>query len=107
MGPHPRPRRRRRAPGRRHGPDPVRLLPSAEPIGPPLSDAPRAHCLDSSVMSDTAPYNPNTKGWPAAIATSLLALGLLFFAYSVHNNTYRHPRDPMFKQVYSDQKAAH
>jgi hypothetical protein len=58
-------------------------------------------------MSETGYYNPNTKGWPAAIATSLLALGLLFFAYSVHKNTYRNPRDPMYKQVYADQPAAH
>jgi hypothetical protein len=58
-------------------------------------------------MSQSGYYNPNTKGWPAAIITSLLALGLFFFAYTVHNNTYRNPRDPMFKQVYSDQKGGH
>ncbi len=45
-------------------------------------------------------YDPNKLGWPAAAVTTVATLGLLFAAYTIHNNTYRHPRDPMNFQVY-------
>jgi len=45
-------------------------------------------------------YDPNKLGWPAAAVTVVGTLGLLFMAYTIHNNTYRHPRDPMNFQVY-------
>lgn len=45
-------------------------------------------------------YDPNKQGWAAAAVTAVATLGLLFAAYTIHNNTYRHPRDPMNFQVY-------
>jgi hypothetical protein len=45
-------------------------------------------------------YDPNKLGWPAAAVTTVATLGLLFTAYTIHKNTYRHPRDPMNFQVY-------
>lgn len=45
-------------------------------------------------------YDPNKLGWPAAAVTTVATLGLLFTAYTIHKNTYRHPRDPMSFQVY-------
>ncbi len=45
-------------------------------------------------------YDPNKQGWAAAAVTTVATLGLLFTAYTIHNNTYRHPRDPMNFQVY-------
>ncbi len=55
-------------------------------------------------------YNPNTQGWPFAGVVCLLTLGLLFFAYSTHERTYLHPRNPMNQQVFHAEdvaKAAH
>lgn len=51
-------------------------------------------------------YNPNKLGWGAAAVTVIGTLGLLFTAYSIHNKTYRHPRDPMMQQVYYERDAA-
>ena len=51
-------------------------------------------------------YNPNKLGWGAAAVTVVGTLGLLFTAYSIHNKTYRHPRDPMMQQVYHARDAA-
>ena len=51
-----------------------------------------------SYMSVT--YDPNKQGWTAAAVTTVATLGLLFTAYTIHKNTYRHPRDPMNFQVY-------
>lgn len=45
-------------------------------------------------------YDPNKQGWAAAAVTTVATLGLLFTAYTIHKNTYRHPRDPMNFQVY-------
>ena len=45
-------------------------------------------------------YDPNKLGWTAAAVTTVATLGLLFTAYTIHNHTYRHPRDPMNFQVY-------
>jgi hypothetical protein len=53
------------------------------------------------------PYNPNTQGWGFALVVCLLTAGLAGMAYTIHNNTYRHPRDPMTRQVYADQPDAH
>ncbi len=53
-------------------------------------------------------YDPNKLGWGAAAVTTVATLGLLFTAYTIHNNTYRHPRDPMNQQVYhAEDNAAH
>lgn len=43
------------------------------------------------------PINPTKEGWPAAIATTILAIALWFGAYSIHKATYRDPTDPMFR----------
>lgn len=48
------------------------------------------------------PYNPNTQGWGFALVVCVLTGGLFYGAYSVHSATYRHPRDPMATQVYSE-----
>lgn len=45
-------------------------------------------------------YDPNRQGWGAALATCVLTAALGFTAYTIHKNTYRHPRDPMTQQVY-------
>lgn len=45
------------------------------------------------------PYNPNTQGWGFALVVCLLTAGLAGTAYTIHKNTYRHPRDPMATQV--------
>lgn len=37
--------------------------------------------------------HPSTQGWGAAVATCLLALGLLFGAYSIHKATYQSPNE--------------
>lgn len=55
----------------------------------------------------TKPYNPNTQGWGFALVVCLMTAGLAGMAYTIHNNTYRHPRDPMTRQVYADQPDAH
>ena len=53
-------------------------------------------------------YDPNKQGWGAAVVTCVFTAGLLYGAYSIHKNTYRHPRDPMNVQVYhaADSKPA-
>lgn len=51
-------------------------------------------------------YNPNKLGWGAAAVTVVGTLGLLFMAYSIHERTYRHPRDPMNVQVYHERDKA-
>lgn len=51
-------------------------------------------------------YDPNKLGWGAALVTCALTAGLAFTAYSIHTSTYRHPRDPMFQQVYHQADAA-
>ena len=51
-------------------------------------------------------YDPNKQGWAAAAVTTVATLGLLFTAYTIHKNTYRHPRDPMNVQVYHERDAA-
>ncbi len=48
------------------------------------------------------PYNPNTQGWGFALVVCVLTAGLFGTAYTIHKNTYRHPRDPMATQVYAD-----
>jgi hypothetical protein len=54
----------------------------------------------------SAAYDPNKQGWGAAAITCLLTAGLAFTAWSIHNATYRHPRDPMAVQVYHERDAA-
>jgi hypothetical protein len=51
-------------------------------------------------------YDPNKQGWAAAAVTTVATLGLLFTAYTIHKNTYRHPRDPMNFQVYHAEDSA-
>lgn len=43
------------------------------------------------------PITPTREGWPAAIATALLAMALWFGAWNIHKATYRNPTDPMFQ----------
>ncbi|MEP6780121.1 MAG: hypothetical protein ABJC26_09550 [Gemmatimonadaceae bacterium] len=45
-------------------------------------------------------YNPNKHGWGFAAVVCLIAAGLFFTARTIHQRTYRHPRDPMNEQVY-------
>ncbi len=52
------------------------------------------------------PYNPNTQGWGFALVVCLLTAGLFGMAWTIHSNTYRHPRDPMATQVYSERDQA-
>lgn len=56
----------------------------------------------------SAEYNPNKLGWGAAAITCIVTAGLALSAYTIHKNTYRHPRDPMATQVYQqrDMEAA-
>lgn len=51
-------------------------------------------------------YNPNREGWGFASVVCLLTAALAITAYTIHSNTYRHPRDPMAKQVYHERDAA-
>jgi hypothetical protein len=44
-------------------------------------------------MSNTDQVNPSREGWPAAIATVLLAVALWFTAQTIHNRTYHDPTD--------------
>ncbi len=53
--------------------------------------------MASSTEGRHVPINPTQEGWPAAIATTVLALILWFGAWSVHKATYRNPTDPMFR----------
>ncbi len=48
------------------------------------------------------PYNPNTQGWGFALVVCVITAGLAGTAYTIHKNTYRHPRDPMAVQVYQE-----
>jgi hypothetical protein len=57
-------------------------------------------------MSATSQYDPNKLGWGAALATCVFTAALGFTAYTIHKNTYRHPRDPMNVQVYHERDAA-
>ncbi len=54
----------------------------------------------------SAAYDPNKQGWGFAGVVVLMTCGLLFGAYSIHERTYIHPRDPMAAQVYRDRDAA-
>lgn len=54
----------------------------------------------------SAAYNPNKLGWGAAALTVLMTATLAFTAYTIHKNTYLHPRDPMNRQVFRDRDAA-
>ena len=53
-----------------------------------------------------AAYDPNKQGWGAALITCVFTGALLFSAWTIHKNTYRHPRDPMNVQVYHDRDMA-
>ena len=53
----------------------------------------------------SAAYNPNKLGWGAAALTCVMTATLAFTAYTIHKNTYRHPRDPMATQVYHERDA--
>lgn len=54
----------------------------------------------------SAGYNPNKLGWGAAALTCAMTAALGFTAYTIHKNTYLHPRDPMATQVYHERDAA-
>ncbi len=54
----------------------------------------------------SASYDPNKQGWGAAVVTCVFTGALLFGAWTIHKNTYRHPRDPMATQVYHERDAA-
>ncbi|MEP6764912.1 MAG: hypothetical protein ABJB66_11400 [Gemmatimonadaceae bacterium] len=47
-------------------------------------------------------YNPNKQGWGFAAVVCLLTAGLFFTARTIHQRTFRHPRDPMNTQVYRE-----
>lgn len=53
-----------------------------------------------------AAYNPNKLGWGFAAVVSVMTAGLFFTAKTIHDRTYRHPRDPMTQQVYHERDAA-
>lgn len=57
-------------------------------------------------MSANTQYDPNKLGWGAAIITCVFTAALGFSAYTIHKNTYRHPRDPMNVQVYHERDMA-
>ncbi len=67
-----------------------------------------ARCRSSpdGVFSMSAAYNPNKLGWGAAALTCAMTAALGFTAYTIHKNTYLHPRDPMATQVYHARDAA-
>jgi hypothetical protein len=54
----------------------------------------------------SAAYDPNKLGWGAAALTCVMTAALGFTAYTIHKNTYIHPRDPMAVQVYHARDAA-
>ena len=54
----------------------------------------------------SAAYNPNKLGWGAAALTCVMTATLAFTAYTIHMNTYLHPRDPMAVQVFHARDAA-
>ncbi|MCA2991130.1 hypothetical protein [Gemmatimonas sp.] len=51
-------------------------------------------------------YDPNKLGWGAALVTCAFTAALGFGAWTIHKNTYRHPRDPMAQQVYYERDQA-
>lgn len=51
-------------------------------------------------------YDPNKLGWGAALVTCVFTAALGFGAWTIHKNTYRHPRDPMNQQVYYERDQA-
>lgn len=51
-------------------------------------------------------YNPNKMGWGFAAVVCVMTAGLFLTAKTIHDRTYRHPRDPMTKQVYHERDAA-
>lgn len=51
-------------------------------------------------------YNPNKLGWGFATVVCIMTAGLFFTAKTIHDRTYRHPRDPMTTQVYHERDAA-
>ena len=51
-------------------------------------------------------YDPNKLGWGAALVTCVFTAALGFGAWTIHKNTYRHPRDPMMQQVYYERDQA-
>jgi hypothetical protein len=53
------------------------------------------------------PYNPNTQGWGFALVVCALTAGLAGTAYTIHKNTYVHPRNPMMTQAGAAADAAH
>lgn len=57
-------------------------------------------------MSANSQYDPNKLGWGAAVITCAFTAALGFTAYTIHKNTYRHPRDPMNVQVYHERDMA-
>ena len=54
----------------------------------------------------SASYDPNKLGWGAAAITCVMTAALGFTAYTIHKNTYLHPRDPMAVQVYNERDKA-
>lgn len=54
----------------------------------------------------SAQYDPNKLGWGFATVVSLVTAGMFYGAYSIHERTYRHPRDPMNVQVYYERDKA-
>jgi len=46
----------------------------------------------------SAPVNNNSQGWGVATLVTLLALVCALTAWYIHNETYRSPLDPMFRQ---------
>lgn len=69
-----------------------------------MTHAPDAFSRRGFQMS--AAYDPNKQGWGFASVVVLLTGGLLFTAYSIHERTYIHPRDPMAVQVYHQRDGA-
>lgn len=54
----------------------------------------------------SASYDPNKQGWGFAAVVSLITAGMFFGAWTIHERTYRHPRDPMAVQVYHERDKA-
>jgi hypothetical protein len=46
----------------------------------------------------TTEVRNNSQGWGVAALVTLLALVCALTAWYIHNETYRSPRDPMFRQ---------
>ncbi|MFN5201713.1 MAG: hypothetical protein ACK5HM_07935, partial [Gemmatimonas sp.] len=58
------------------------------------------------VFMSAQQYDPNKLGWGAALVTCVFTAALGFGAWTIHKNTYRHPRDPMAQQVYYERDQA-